>query len=264
VIGVAGNPVDPKSDEHKEEFTALIRELKNSFRHDGYLLSITINPNVNSSLYLDVPATVNNFDWINIAAFDFQTPQRNPKEADFSAPLYTPSERNPELNIDFQVTNLLTRGIPTSKIVVGIPTYGNAWKIDKDVTATGVPAVEADGAAEEGIQSKLEGIYSYPEMCSKLTNPQNKDLKGENGPVKKVGDPSKRFGSYGYRLADSSGNFGLWISYEDTDSAGNKAGYVRAKNLGGVAIMDLTLDDFRGSCTGDKFPILKSAKYRLI
>lgn len=63
----------------------MIRELKNSFRPDGYQLSVTINPNVNNSLYLDIPATVHNFDWINLATFDVQTPERNKKEVDFPA-----------------------------------------------------------------------------------------------------------------------------------------------------------------------------------
>lgn len=104
----------------------------------------------------------------------------------------------------------------------------------------------------------------YAEICQKLTNPQNKDLKGENAPLKKVGDPSKRYGSYAYRLPDSSGANGLWVGYEDPDTAGNKAAYARAKNLGGVAIFDLTLDDFRGACSGDKFPILRAARNRLM
>jgi Prp8 binding protein len=37
----------------------------------------------------------------------------------------------------------------------------------------------------------------------------------------------------------------------------------KAKGLGGIAIVDITLDDFRGLCTGDKFPILRAAKFRL-
>lgn len=53
------------------------------------------------------------------------------------------------------------------------------------------------------------------------------------------------------------------MSYEDPDTAGNKAGYVRAKGLGGISINDLSLDDFRGTCSGDKYPILRAAKYRL-
>ena len=101
------------------------------------------------------------------------------------------------------------------------------------------------GPAPEGMQSKREGLYSYAEICAKLTNDQNKHLKGENAPLRKVGDPSKRFGPYGFRLPDSDGKYGLWLGYEDPDSAGNKAAYARAKNLAGVAVMDLTLDDFR-------------------
>lgn len=56
----------------------------------------------------------------------------------------------------------------------------------------------------------------------------------------------------------------MWVSYEDPDTAGNKAGYAKTKNLGGVAINDLTMDDFRGACTGEKFPILKAARAKLI
>jgi chitinase len=207
---------------------------------------------------------MNNIDWLNIAAFDAQTPYRNEKEVDFPAPLYLPSDRNPELNVDYQVQDLLNRGFPAGKIVVGIPTYGRTWVIEDGATATGVPPFEGKGPAPEGIQTKKEGILAYAEICLKLTNPQNKDLKGEQGPLRKVGDPTKRYGTYAYRLPDSSGKFGMWVGYEDADTAGNKAAYVRAKSLGGVAIFDLTMDDFRGACSGDKFPILRAARYRLM
>lgn len=46
---VGSSVVDEKWEEHKEEFTALVRELKNSFRHDGYLVTTTVLPNVNAS-----------------------------------------------------------------------------------------------------------------------------------------------------------------------------------------------------------------------
>jgi chitinase len=41
--------LDEKQEEHREEFTALVRELKNAFRHDNYLLSLTVLPNVNAT-----------------------------------------------------------------------------------------------------------------------------------------------------------------------------------------------------------------------
>lgn len=104
---------------------------------------------------------------------------------------------------------------------------------------------------------------SYPEVCSKLPNPSNAHLKDEHQPLRRVGDPTHRYGSYAYRLPDNNGNYGFWVGYEDPETAQSKASYVVNKNLGGVAIHDLTHDDFRGSCTGDRYPILRAAKHRL-
>uniref|UniRef100_A0A1B0CI33 GH18 domain-containing protein n=1 Tax=Lutzomyia longipalpis TaxID=7200 RepID=A0A1B0CI33_LUTLO len=139
--------IDEKSEEHKEEFTALVRELKNSFRHDNYQLALTVMPNVNSSLYFDVPAIINNLDYVSLAAFDFQTPDRNPKEADYPAPLYELPERNPESNVNYQ--------------------------LGEDSGITGVPPLRTPKEGHpEGPQLKVPGLVSYPEACSKLTNPQ--------------------------------------------------------------------------------------------
>jgi len=263
-IGITGNPIDDKADEHKEEFTALIREMKNAFRHDNYLVTLTVLPNVNSTYFFDIPAIINNLDYIVLPSFDFQTPTRNPKEADYSAPLYELNERIKESNVNSQVLYWLAQHAPASKLIVGIPTFGRTWKLETDNTQTGVPPIL--GVTEpglEGIQTKTPGLLSYPEICAKLPNPSNNNLKGEDAPLRKVTDPTKRFGTYAYRLPDSDGNFGMWVSYEDPDTAGNKAGYVRAKGLGGISIVDLSLDDFRGTCSGDKYPILRAAKYRL-
>lgn len=122
---------------------------------------------------------------------------------------------------------------------------------------------KTEGPGAQGIQSNIPGLLSWAEICAKLPNPSNQNLKGEDAPLRRVNDPSKRFGSYAFRVPDSDKNFGVWVGFEDPDTAGNKAAYVRAKGLGGISIFDLSLDDFRGSCSGDKFPILRAAKYRL-
>lgn len=41
--------VDERSEEHKEQFTALLRDVKNALRPDNLLLSTTVLPNVNAS-----------------------------------------------------------------------------------------------------------------------------------------------------------------------------------------------------------------------
>lgn len=81
-FGFGVKPVDKKSDQHKNEFTELIKELRKLTA--GKILSITINPNVNSTLYFDIPSIKDNVDWINLNMFDVQTPERNEDEADFS------------------------------------------------------------------------------------------------------------------------------------------------------------------------------------
>lgn len=43
-------------------------------------------------------------DIVNLDAFDYLTPERNPKEADYTAPIYTPQNRNPLTNVDAAVT----------------------------------------------------------------------------------------------------------------------------------------------------------------
>lgn len=67
-------------------------------------------------------------------------------------------------------------------------------------------------------------------------------------------------GTYAYRLPnDETQTGGLWIGYEDPDSASTKAAYAKTKGLGGIAVDDLTLDDFKGSCGRNKYAILRAA-----
>ncbi|XP_049885039.1 chitinase-like protein EN03 isoform X2 [Pectinophora gossypiella] len=269
-------PVDDKESEHREGFTALVRELKQALSVKSNMqLAITVLPNVNSSIYYDVPAIINLVDLVNIDAFDYYTSERNPKEADYAAPIYTPQNRNPLQNADAAVNYWLQGGAPANKIILGISALARTWKMDSESEISGVPPIHVDGPGEAGPYTKIEGVLSYPEVCAKLINPNHQ--KGMRPHLRKVTDPSKRFekpltkdedlshifGTYAFRLPDDSGEPGLWVSYEDPDTAGQKAAYVKSKNLGGISIVDLSMDDFRGLCTGDKYPILRAAKYRL-
>lgn len=257
--------IDEKADEHKEQFTALLRDLKNAFRPDNFLLSTTVLPNVNSSMFIDVQAVINYLDFVNLGTFDFYTPDRNPELADYPAPIYELNDRNPEFNIDYQVNFWMRNHCPASKINVGIPTYGRPWKLTEDSGDTGLPPVQkVENSAPVGPNTLVPGIYSYPEVCALLPNPNNQYGKGANAPLRKVSDPTKRFGNYAYRPADNKGENGIWVAYEDPDSVTDKATYIRNKNLGGAAVFDLSMDDFRGTCqSAEKYPIVRAIKTRL-
>lgn len=136
------------------------------------------------------------------------------------------------------------------------------WKLTSESKISGVPPIGADGPGEAGPQTKTPGLLSYPEVCSLLPN---SNVKSPSAPhqLRLVTDPSHKLGSYAYRLPDSSSDTGLWVAYEDPDTAGYKGAYVKNKGLGGIAIWDISLDDFRGICTGERFSILKAAKNHL-
>lgn len=201
-----------------------------------------------------------------MAAFDFLTPARNPEEADYTAPLYGDVSQNrlPHYNADFQVQYWLKNGFPSTKLNLGIASYGNAWSLTADSGLDGIPVVHhTEGAAAEGLQSKKAGLLSYPEICSMVPNQHNQYLKGNEAPLHVVTDTSKRYGTFAYRAIESGVTEGIWISYDDLNDASNKASYVRSNNLGGVALFDLAYDDFRGFCSGEKYPILRAIKIKL-
>lgn len=110
--------MDENAQEHRDQFVALIRELKATFRPDNFLVSLTVLPNVNSTgkfqeairklwkspyfaaVYYDPRGLAPSVDFVTLHAFDFYTAQRNPKLADFPAPLYDLIDRRQDENID--------------------------------------------------------------------------------------------------------------------------------------------------------------------
>lgn len=46
-VGITKGPIDEKAAEHKEQFSALVREMRQAFAPDHLIVSLTVNPNVN-------------------------------------------------------------------------------------------------------------------------------------------------------------------------------------------------------------------------
>ncbi|XP_015430447.1 PREDICTED: chitinase-like protein EN03 isoform X1 [Dufourea novaeangliae] len=254
---------DDKEQEHRDGFTILVRDLKAQLRPRMKDLTLTVLPHVNSSIYYDARLLAPNIEAVHLLTFDQKTPERNPQEGDYPAPIYESYGRVPQDNVDATASinstsrYWLDNGTPGTKIVVGIPTFARTWKLTSESQISGVPPIVADGPGAEGPHTSMPGVLSYAEVCSRLT-------ETAVGRLRYVNDPSKKYGSYGFQPYDeTTGADGIWVGYENPDTAGNKAAYAKAKGLGGVAIFDLSTDDFRGTCTGDKFPIIRGAKYKL-
>ncbi|XP_062141717.1 chitinase-like protein Idgf2 isoform X3 [Drosophila sulfurigaster albostrigata] len=252
--------VDPDADQHKNQFTSLVRSVKDKLHQDGFLLTLTVLPNVNSTWYFDVPVLNNFVDFVNIAAFDFVTPERNPEEADYTAPLFNEEsqERLSHYNADFQAQYWLHQGFDNKKINLGIPSYGNAWKLTEDSGETGKPIVsKTNGPAPPGPYLKKEGVRSLPEICLMLAH-SNKPIMKDDLLTSKI----NKYGSYVISAKDSNTER-IWVSYDNFDAVSFKTAYSKIY-LGGVALFDLGYDDFQGSCFNEKFPILHTIKQQVV
>ena len=193
-------------------------------------------------------------------AFDQITPERNPTTADFPAPIYDSFDHAPEDNVDFQARFWLENGTPGEKIIVGIPTYARTWRItSENQVATGRPPVVAEGPGAEGPHTRTLGLLSFGEVCSRFSE------NFANLPkVSRAVDVTKKYGNYGYLAYNPETKAdGIWIGHEDPESAATKALYVNTKGLGGIAIFDLSYDDYIGTCTGNKFPIVRAVRSNL-
>src|SRR4029079_4713725 len=65
-------------------------------------------------------------DWVNVMTYDFHS---GGSRAGFNSALYNHDDpSNPRSNTDAAVQAILTKGVPRSKLVVGVPFYGRGWR----------------------------------------------------------------------------------------------------------------------------------------
>nr|CAH7749519.1 unnamed protein product [Callosobruchus chinensis] len=162
--------IDENAEEHRQQFSSLVKELKSAFRPDNLLVTLTVLPNVNSTVYYDPRTLAPNLDYIILHAFDFYTPHRNKKLADFPAPLYELTDRRNDENVDAWVKYWISNGAPANKLVLGIPAYGRTWHLDPESNVEELPITGLEGPGAPGPQTKEAGLLSYAEICTKVEN----------------------------------------------------------------------------------------------
>ncbi|XP_034478647.1 chitinase-like protein Idgf5 [Drosophila innubila] len=260
----SSSSIDSKAEEHKTQFATLVRELRVELQRSGKQLTLSMLPHVDAQLFIDIPSVMSYVDFVNLGTYDFQTPQRDPKQADLPAPLYAMYDRDATHNVQHQVEYWLNNTANAQQLHIGITSYGLAWQMTRNSGITGFPPIpDTEGVAPAGRQSGMPGLLSWPEICDLLQQHLGQGKDTDNNHLRKVGDPTKRYGIYAYRAAGDNKEPGIWVGYEDPTTAAIKASFAQSHGLGGVAFHDLSLDDFRGQCAGEKYPILRSIKYKL-
>lgn len=210
----AGNRFRP---EDKENYTALLRELRARFNreepvlHRRLLLSMAAGAESDFLAHTEMGKVQQYVDSVNLMAYDYYEPADD-RTTGNQAPLYT-DPRDPErISADRSVRAYESAGVPAGKLVLGVPFYGHVW--------SDVPPVN-HGLFEPGKPS-AHNFVNYSEISATLLG--------------------HGFVRWWDAAADAptlySASRKEFVSYDDAQSLTLKSDYVVQHDLAGIMFWD--------------------------
>lgn len=157
-----------------------------------------------------------NVDWAHVVAYDYHLPTRE-NFTGLHAALYNPSSN---VNTDFGIREWLHKGMPPSKLVLGLPYHGYAWKlVSSQDNAIGAPA--------SGPAVNIDGSMGYKAIKSYIR---------DYG----YGAASVYNATYVVNLLTTPT---IWINFDDVETIKAKMSYAKEKELIGFKAFQLSNDD---------------------
>ncbi|KAG1680093.1 Acidic mammalian chitinase [Nymphon striatum] len=214
---------------NKALFLLLLKDFRQTLTKRKSNLIISAAVSGGTSIY-NVPLMAKYLDFINVMTYDYNSFLSRLRTA-YNSPLYaetleTGSERT--RNSNFSMHSWIKGGAPSTKLNMGMPTYGRGFILaSENDHGYNAPAVNDAGTPE------------YPVICKFL----------KNGGHRVFDNSSKVPYAYGMKK---------WISFDDMESVTYKSKYIKAMNLGGSMIWVLDSDDWAGSCGIGKAGALKA------
>lgn len=219
----------------KANFVLLLKELQDKLKVYGLSLSIAVSgiEGISGKAY-NIPQIHPLVDFINLKSYSYHGPWS--KETGFNSPLRSTDEFCVESSVNYW----LDKGVPSEKLIVGIPFFGTAFTLtNPDENG---PGSVSPGAGKPGPYTERAGYLGFNEICPKKWPTNYND---------------SAVAIYAYR-GDQ------WVSYDDPKTISEKTEFIQQKNLGGAMIWTLENDDFKGSCGQGNYPLLKAVNNGLI
>lgn len=205
--------------EDKQNFTLLLKAIRDRLNQqskvDGkeYLLSIAGGP---GQWYVDgtqLDILHQYIDFATIMTYDIHNSMD--MFTDFNAPLYNNTDSSPQFkwSVDTSVDAWLSAGFPKDKLILGVPFYGHKF---------------------DSVTNANNGLYQPFSGCDFVgyRNLADTFLK----------DPGYTRHYHQQSMVPWLFNGSTFISYDDAQSIGLKAQFVKEKDLGGAAIWELSHD----------------------
>lgn len=211
----------------KRNFTLLLAELRKQLdargKADGKRYLLTIAAPATGLSRMEVDRIHLHLDFINLMTYDFAGPWS--ERTGFNAALHPVSDQPQQPSASASVESYLKAGVPSNKIVLGVPFYGRGWS---------------------GVHDANHGLFQPRDAAAtgQHVGPTDyKQIKNDHD-----GKAGKRFWHEQAKVPF------LWnartrsfVSYDDPESLRAKAAYAREENLGGVMFWELEHDDEESS-----------------
>lgn len=213
------------SAEDRANFNALLAEFRTQLNavRPGLLLTIAAGAGVDKIRATDPGTYHQSLDFINVMTYDFHgafDPTTNHHSALFASPRDPAPGDQKFYNSNDAIEAFLARGVPASKLTLGIGFYGRGW--------TNVPNGGSNGLYQSG--SAAPGTYEAGIEDYKV-------LKNLNWPVYTDNDA----------MATWMYNGSTFWSFDTPALIRTKMNYVKAQNLGGAFFWEFSGDDAQGS-----------------
>ncbi|KAL1512590.1 hypothetical protein ABEB36_002158 [Hypothenemus hampei] len=216
-------------EEDRETYILLLKELKEAFEAKGYLLTAAVNSKLEQHAY-NLADMLKYLDFINIMCYDFYgswSDYTGQNSALYASSVETAAEKR-SLNVEAAANKWVTAGAPKSKLAIGTAFYGRSFTLSNP-NNHGIHA-PITGAGEDG------GEDHYVTICSKYDDWERIWDSEQMNPYKLNGDQ--------------------WLGYDDVESIGLKAQWIKTNGFFGVMIWAIDQDDINGLC-GEKQVLLK-------
>eukprot|EP00092_Neocalanus_flemingeri_P017579 GFUD01019020.1.p1 GENE.GFUD01019020.1~~GFUD01019020.1.p1 ORF type:complete len:440 (+),score=91.01 GFUD01019020.1:70-1389(+) len=234
--------------EDKDNFILLLADLHRVFSRQDLLLTTAIGATAQTvDTSYNIPMMYKYLDYVHVMCYDYHG--KWDKVTGHNAPLHPRPNESPSdqaLNLAYTFAYLMEMGAVPEKTVMGIPFYGRAYKLVLPIqNVMGSPTKDD---AFQGPYTREDGFMGYNEICE-----EQMDL---DHPWTYVWE-EHTMAPYMFR-----GN--RWVSFDDEKSLEHKTKFAYDQGLAGVMVWSIDTDDFRGTCGGLKFPLLRTLNLALV
>ncbi|CAH1396474.1 unnamed protein product [Nezara viridula] len=226
----------PASD--AQNYAKLAQEIREAFDKEDppLLLSVSLSgyPEVIKQSY-DLSSLSKSVDFFTVMSYDYHGAWEG--VTGHVAPIKGhPPPKFSYYNIEKSLELLINGGAEKSKLVLGVPMYGQSYTLAnrKD---TGINS-KTKGPGDAGKWTAQPGMLAYYEICYKIRKNSWRKETTEYGPYAYLGDQ--------------------WVSFDDEKSIAEKGSFVKSNGLGGLMAWTIDLDDFQNLCCDGQFPLLSA------